>query len=468
MDELKKEILKIPNLIINDRVNGNVFRGDKNNKIKEDILTFYSKYDNIKMNECIYLIMNGMSERPKCECERKGDKTFISYKDGYYNYCGKPNVCSLRKQEATKNITKEITKEERELRIKKYNKTCLEKYGVDNFFKSKDFISNNFSQELIDKRNVNRQKALQEKYGVNSVFQLEEIKTKIRERNIEKYNKKQFIQIPNKHQYIISMLEKNDIRYSIIDKNYFSIPKFNLAIKINEVNKLHSDKNYHQNKYDICKSQGIELVQFWDIEINNKIEVIESFILNKCMMTKNKEYARQAEIKIITNREAALFINENHLQDIKDTQLSISLGAFINGNLLSVIAFRKDSDKYILSRFCSKIHYNIVGIFSKMMKFFNRFINVDNLDIITYSDNRYSSGELYSKNNFSLHRVNSVSYYYTKNFSSLIHRSNFMKSKMKDINDFEYDDKLTEHQNMINNGYCRVYGCKIDTWLYNK
>lgn len=534
---IKEELIKIPNLINKEtfRVNGNIFRKEEYKNLKKEIENKFSQYENIKMNEMLYLIFHDLEERPKCECERHGELTFITYASGYYTFCGKPNVCSLNainQANFMQDRKKSMTIEEKDLMYEKIKNTNLERYGVDNYFKNPEFIKNNYNEELVKIRDKNRKEKLLDKYGVECVFQLDEVKEKISQSNIEKYGVPNYMQtllsdttlellndklwledilteysaeyvskklscdnttifkyiekhnidyvkknISTEEYLIKDILEKNNIEFIMNDKSILSnnheldfyIPKHNFAIEVNGLywhcEKNRQNKNYHQNKYDICLSQGVSLVQFWDNEINNNLEVIESFILNKCKMTKNKIYARNVKLEYINNTIASKFISENHLQEITDKQISVSIGAFNNNKLVSVISFRRNKDKFILTRYCTLKNLNVVGVFSKFMSYFRKDYNNE---IITYSDNRYSSGLVYSNNSFEKIRTNDVSYHYTKDFKKLIHKSNFMKSKMINIENFYYNKTLTEHQNMINNKYYRVYGCKIDTWKYTK
>lgn len=416
----------------------------------------------------------------------------------------------------------------------KIKKTNLERYGVDNYFKKPEFIKNNFNEELVKKRDKNRKDNLLKKHGVECVFQLDEVKEKIKNTNREKYGVPNYMQtyLPEntlnklndykwmennlnkysishvskilncypctvinsmqKHnikyvyknisseEYIIQdILDRNNISYtkndkSILENNHeldFYLSEYNLAIEVNGLywhsEKIRPDRNYHQNKYEKCKSKNITLLQFWDFEINNKYEIIESMILNKCKKINKKIYARNCIVREISNTESAIFINKNHLQNITDNQISLSYGIFYKGELVSVICFRRKNEKYVLTRFCNLLNLIVIGSFSKLLKFFITK-NTNCNEVITYSDNRYSSGDLYLNNDFIKTRVNDVSYYYTKDFKELKHRSNFNMIKMSKDQNFIYDKNLTDHENIISNGYTRVYGCKIDTWKYTK
>lgn len=534
---LKEQLENIPKLINKEtlRVNGNIFRKDAYQELKKEIENKFSQYENIKMNEMLYLILHDLEERPRCKCERHGELTFTNYATGYYTFCGKPNKCKLNAETQAKKMSDRklsMTIEEKEDMYEKIKSTNLERYGVDNYFKHPEFIKNNYDKDLVALRDKNRKESVMKKYGVDNVSKLETVKNKIIESNIEKYGVPNYMQtflseetleLLNDKEWLESKLEKYSITYvarllncypctvttsmkkfeieykyknitceeSIIksffeDNNFkyemnnrsvlnnkheldFYIKDKNFAVEVNGLywhSEIHRpDRNYHHNKYKLCKEKNIFLFQFWDYEINDKYFIVESMIKNKLKLTENKYYARKCEIKVISNYDASIFIQNNHLQDIKDNQISTSIGLFYKDELISVISFKKNKDEYILNRYCNLINTNVVGGFSKMIKYF-----VTNFSdkITTYSDNRYSQGDLYKNNGFELVRTNDVSYHYTKDFKMLYHRTNFTMEKMKNEKDFIYDQNITDQENMLNNKYYRVYGCKIDTWKYTK
>jgi hypothetical protein len=49
-------------------------------------------------------------------------------------------------------------------------------------------------------------------------------------------------------------------------------------------------------------------------------------------------------------------------------------------------------------------------------------------------------------------------YWFWKN-SEFSHRSKYQKYKMKNIKDFIFDENLTGLENMINNGFNRIFDC---------
>lgn len=257
---------------------------------------------------------------------------------------------------------------------------------------------------------------------------------------------------------------------SVLSNNHeldFYFEKHKFAVEVNGLywhsERVRPDRNYHQNKFDISNTRGVKLIQFWDFEINNKIDIVMSMILNNIGKTYNKIYAKNTIVKHVNPSDACEFINNNHLQNIVPSHLPVAYGLYHDDILVSIMTFKIDNGKHILNRFCNKIYHNVVGAFSKLLSY---FIKNNTFDVIvSYSDDRYSNGNVYDKNGFVMTDRGDISYYYTKNHLELFHKSKFRKDKQKEM--FEnYDPNLTELQNMSNNGWYRVNGCRIRRWEY--
>jgi len=240
------------------------------------------------------------------------------------------------------------------------------------------------------------------------------------------------------------------------------IPDINFGIEFHglyphcEENK---DSKYHQEKYLFFKELGIEIVQVFENEWKTQKEIVLSIIFNKIKINNNSIYARKCEIKDITDSEYKKFLIKNHIQGYATA--SIRLGLFFKDELILVTSFGKSrfnkNYQYELIRSCNKINTTVTGGFSKLLNHFEKIYNPDN--IISYIDLRYFNGLSYTINGFEIITMNRPNYkYFHKNEKMLYlyHKSNFRKEKMRKL--FEnYNENLTEHENMLNNKYLRIY-----------
>lgn len=239
-------------------------------------------------------------------------------------------------------------------------------------------------------------------------------------------------------------------------------PNYNLAVEIHGL-RFHSElsggksRQYHQNKFEVCRKHGIHLYQFWDSEVSLKTDLICNMIRGKCNDT-TKLHARKCDIEHGLNVKE--FLDHNHLQGATNYTQSISLR--LDGETISTMTFIKPRNKqydWELNRFCVKVGYSVRGAFSRLLKHGPSGV------IVSYSDCRYSAGDVYKVNGFDHIRTNDPIYYYTKNYKSLESRMAYQKSKIKAKFPDEYDSTQTEWQNMKHLGYDRVWACKTYTWV---
>jgi len=268
---------------------------------------------------------------------------------------------------------------------------------------------------------------------------------------------------------IKAILDNHNIKYEQHNRKIihpkevdFYIPEFRIGIEVNGLYR-HSliagkkEKSFHYDKFKGCEEKGIQLLQFWDSEIYENKNTIESFILNKCGQTKNKIYARKCIIKEISSTDAQIFCASNHLQG-SSTRMNFNVGLVYNNEVVSVLICAIKNNKCKLHRFCNKLNTNVVGGFSKLLKTLPESINT----IVTYSNNSYSNGELYRANGFK-ETTFSLDLHYT-DYKQLLNRRSFQKKYLDKKLDI-FDVCKTEQQNMIDNGYDVIWGPGIKTWI---
>lgn len=251
------------------------------------------------------------------------------------------------------------------------------------------------------------------------------------------------------------------------------LPQLKIGFEFNGV-WWHSEKfkgeNYHLKKYELSKSNNIQLVTIWEDDWVTNREICESFVLNKLNKTTNKIYARKCEIKEISYNDSRNFLNNNHFQ--KDCKSSIRIGLFNNNVLVSLMTFsrlrlplqrhernRNKEKHYELTRFCNKINTNVIGGASKMIKYFiNKYVPIQ---IDTYSDNLISNGALYETMGFEYLHTSKPGYWYVVD-GIREHRFNWRKQKLIKLG---YDPNKTEEEIMSELGYYRIYNAGNKKWI---
>ena len=340
----------------------------KKNNFKIEIINLTGK-------QLKYHLKNNLKKFPNCkEC----GKELKWRNNGSYG-----QFCSLKC--SNKNIEK----------IKKIEKTSLEKYGVRRPSQSES------SKKKLIETNL-------KKYGVKSTAQLEWVKEKAKKtclkkynhvsseigkiKNLNLYNDKKFIESnfldEQKHFKLYEFMNffncsqvaaHNTLKRLKINYNYNTstsqsekeianfikeiysgeiiensrkiispyeldifIPEKNLAIEFNGL-LWHSEglknfkenlKKYHLEKTKLAEEKNINLLHIFENEWINplKQDIWKSIISYKLGIVKQRYFARKLQIKEVNNKEAREFFEENHIQGYANAGIKIGLYDNQNNN----------------------------------------------------------------------------------------------------------------------------------------
>lgn len=239
------------------------------------------------------------------------------------------------------------------------------------------------------------------------------------------------------------------------------VPEKKIAIEYDGI-WWHSEENgtpklYHLSKTEKCESIGIQLIHIFESEWTNRKDIVKSRLKSLFGVHDKVIFARKCTVKEISSDLSKTFQNENHIQGF--TNSKVNVGLYFNDELISLMTFGKSrfNKKYEweLLRFCNKLGYHIPGAASKLLKYFEKTYRPKSL--ISYADRRWSIGKLYYALDFKLDHVSSPNYWYVYGLN-IESRLKYQKHKLNKLLKI-YDPNLSEHENMKNNGYRRIYDC---------
>lgn len=387
----------------------------------------------------------------------------------------------------------------------KIQQTCFKKYGVDN-------ISKNVGVQ------ARRNSTLTEKYGTSTYAQsliTEESLLKLKSRDwlyeqhhtknktltyiakllgvsvttVSRYCKLHNIEVHQISSVSNTSIDENAIKQYVQNLNTADgdvilndrklISPYELDILI-PTNKLaieycgvywHSeltgnrDKNYHLHKHQLCAKQNIRLIQIWSTEWLFKQDIVKSRLSSA--FGKNKTiYARKCEVVELTYPTAKKFLQRTHIQG--PCAGSVYLGLYCENVLVGVMVFGinrfSKTKPWELIRYSSELFTNVIGGASKLFKhFINRY---NPTTVVSYSDIRWNTGSLYNMLGFNHIQSTAPNYWYFKvngQTDVLYNRVNFQKHRLVGKLDM-FDTELSEWDNMINNGYDRIWDCGNTKW----
>ena len=411
------------------------------------------KYD-LKLSERFYILQNQLTSIPKCEFCGKNDAFFINRIQGYHQTC---NDIECRHKLTIQKIDKKYKKYADQHRANIDSVLDKTKYEVVSYpqllnkepLKIKCKKCQHASEFYLFNGRMN--------YLTMSTFYCKhcERKTSFIERCIA-----QFIIDECKIPYE-ECLENDRKLIQPLELDVY-VPSKRIAIEVDGLY-WHKDTNnnkidYHLNKTEQCEKHGVQLIHIFENEWEHKQEIVKSKLKALFNIYDYVIYARKCVVKEIDSSICKPFLEENHLQSSSNG--SVNLGLYFNDMLVSVMTFAKSrfSKKYEweMLRFCSKLNCHVIGAAGKLLKHFENKWNPKSL--VSYADRRWSQGKVYHSLNFKLDHASRPDYWYFDTQCRLISRIQCQKHKLAKILK-TFDDNLTEVQNMLANGYNRIFDC---------
>lgn len=446
-------------------------------------------------NECLIMqrawhYIHSISIIPKCEmCDNKvsWDKSNFKYRRFCSSKCANNQGDTKTKRHNT-NLIKfgSITPLGNKQIIETNKQTILDRYGVTNAFWSKGREYN--IQKLIEVKNphitkidlitdmINDKKTQRQIGDVLGITQ-PRVSSLLSNLNLATINNTTSIGQQEVVNFLLTLNPDIEIilnNTDIIHPHHIDIyiPSLSIGIEFNGTF-WHSELNgrirsYHLSKYTKCLNRGIRLIQMWNVEWDTKRDIVKSR-LSSLYKHNMSIYARKCRIIELNKQQSYDFFNATHIQGGCANFKCYALE--YDNDIVAAMSFSKSRfDKnieYELLRYSSKLYVNIVGGASKLL---SHFISTHNPNsIVSYSDLRWNTGGLYAKLGFTFIGDTSPNFYYFNrtNANVLYSRQQFQKHKLHDKL-IDYDPSISAWQNMIKNGYDRLWDCGSKKWVWVK
>lgn len=396
-----------------------------------------------------------------------------------------------------KTLSSEITKQTKfdKYSNSNYNnpekraKTCIEKYGVNNTFKSENLMQ--YAYNLKEKRygigNANNwiknhqtrilnygsleesykqqsetcKNTCLEKYGVECYLLTSDARSSQKTKDSK----------PNL--MFKNLLESNDIFIDDNENREFKLNNRAYDFKINniliEINPFvtHNstwspfgnplDKNYHYEKSKLARDNNYRCIHIWDWD--DPIKIIQ------LLKNRQKIYARKCAISIVNLKDAKIFIEENHLQGY--TKSEINIGLYYENELVSIMTFGKPRYNkkydYELIRYCSS--KNIIGGAEKLFSYFIK--NYNPKSIISYCDLSKFNGNTYEKLGFELKCISIGKHWYNPKTGQHITDNLLRQRGFDQLFNTNYGKGTSNEELMLNAGFVEIYDAGQATYIKN-
>ena len=273
--------------------------------------------------------------------------------------------------------------------------------------------------------------------------------------------------------YTQSLLGEN---FKVVQSNRSAIPPYELDIYIPdkkiaiEYNGIYwhteskgKDKNYHHNKWKMCKDKGIQLITIWEDEWENKQDIIKSMLAHKLGVSKDRRvYARKTTPCYASNTQARQFFSSYHIQGHVSSSVHIGLKDD-KGYIVALSSWKKNKDTLYLDRYATSC--TVVGGMGKLLKEGISYARKNGLSfVVTFSDHQVSDGGLYEKLGFTLDKELPPDYRYVVD-NQRVHKFNYRIKRFKNDPHLIYKEGLTEKELARINGLEKIWDCGKTRWV---
>ena len=378
-----------------------------------------------------------------------------------------------------------------ETQKKKRDDTCLEKYGEKNFTQTEEYWKH-------------RKKTCIKKYGVEHPHQHPSVIKKFKATNMERYGVDNYAKSEEaKEEYKATCLKKYGVPnplciqenrvfgkteesikdwlnslgcafvqdYTILDGKEIDLYDANLKLAIeycglywhNECSLQPRDHRYHYDKYLACLAKGIQLITIFEDEWKGRNEQCRSILMAKVGELPVKIGARSCKLVSVDKPLARVFLEQNHLLEASRHLLFVT-GLLYKGDLVAIMSLGRHPRKsktIVMDRLCFRCGYNIAGGASKLIVACKQWATENGYhEIITWSDNRWSTGGVYGVMGFELSSELPPDYSYV-NVAKPYRR--ISKQSQKKSNTTCPSDK-SEHEWALEQGLARIWDCGKKRW----
>lgn len=191
------------------------------------------------------------------------------------------------------------------------------------------------------------------------------------------------------------------------------VPELNLGIEFcglhyhqENLDEDDADKNKHYKKMLEANKLGIRLITVFGDEWEDREQQVKSFLLSILGKNESKIGARECETRLISKSLCDEFMEANHIQG-KDTSF-INFGLFHRNELVAAITggthphrHTKGDKNIYLNRMAFKTNITVMGGASKLLAALSEYAKNSGFEYIkSWSDNRWSEGNVYKKLGF--------------------------------------------------------------------
>jgi len=228
---------------------------------------------------------------------------------------------------------------------------------------------------------------------------------------------------------------------------------------------LRNGRQHHANKMKLCAVKGIRLVTLFEDEWLLRRNQVEGRLKAILGVTARRVHGRDCEVVELSTEDARNFVNAHHVQPYKTRPL-LSVGLTLEGELVAAMVFGKHHRQghertLVLQRLCFKGDTYVIGGSQRLFSNGLKKLRAGQFDkIVSWSDNRWSEGGVYTALKFTLAEELPPDYSYVQPPAKRLSKQS---QKKKTVN---CPPGLTELQWAKQRGLARIWDCGHKRWEY--
>ena len=413
---------------------------------------------------CKHLHEEDFISKMICPC---GAKTrFLNSKEGYAKYCSIPCSATYGHQKKTCKLKYSVSNSARpKIKISSKSTNSIHPDLNRNFVKSRFIVDNRFKlHEFIEYFNLSELAA----FGYKREFEINELNDvgfeEIQELGDFIEDSGYYCIRGNRNilseQELDIYVPRKDLGIEYVDLMHHSFGRSEVALFNNSGSELWS-KSHHLDKFASCESAGVELLHVWENEWSNpQTKAIWKSMIQDRLGLNAELYLGDLRLARVSNELRNQFLNENHI--LGACPATDTLGLHLNGEIVFLMLFnkfKKEPRKWSIVRICTKKGYYIEGAEDWILSCFIKSNN--DVEEITYHENKRwcRKNSIFKRFKFECLGSTAPAYFYFHQEDKIVYdKLRFQKGKQEWLLK-NFDEYLSETENMYNNGYRKIYDC---------
>lgn len=222
-------------------------------------------------------------------------------------------------------------------------------------------------------------------------------------------------------------------------------------------------RQYHLEKRQRSSAAGLHLITLFEDEWKYRRGAVEATLKSMLGMASDRVFARKTTLRWVPWSEVSQVYEDHHLQGA-GTPCADNLVLEHEGRVVAAMSFKGDrfgQNDVELVRYVTTA--KVIGGFSKLFKAYTSTLS-KGTKIVSYCDYRWFTGSTYKVAGFTQESDSEPGYWWckgTKRYSRISFQKHKLKDKLK-----VFDPMKTEEQNMVDNGFWKIWDCGMGKWVY--